>query len=390
MKVRYCGNLHCTNTVGSFICDCYNGFTTEDHSCVDIDECEMKTVCPKNSVCRNSDGDYSCMCDSGYTGDICEDIDECSGKLSKCDINSECKNTIGSFSCTCHEGYYGNGKDCYKGQCDDKICSTNEECVSATSMVCKCKEGFLKSADVCVDVNECLLTNNCDVNSKCTNSAGGYICNCNDGFYGNGTFCSEGTCTNKMCGLNEQCVSPTNDKCKCKNGFERHNSGVCVDIDECLANICDENADCVNFFGSYKCTCKEGYFGNGRFCARGQCSSEACPAKGQECVSPRGIDCKCGKGWIDQGKNNCVDVDECQAAHNCDKHAKCVNTNGSYDCVCKPRFTAIGTKCVCEKGFHFDNLGMVTLEMQLRISAMLIPYISEPTGARRSVLTLVL
>lgn len=40
------------------------------------------------------------------------------------------------------------------------------------------------------------------------------------------------------------------------------------DIDECSAesNPCDENADCTNNDGSYICTCKEGFAGNGATC----------------------------------------------------------------------------------------------------------------------------
>lgn len=40
------------------------------------------------------------------------------------------------------------------------------------------------------------------------------------------------------------------------------------DIDECSKNgsPCDENADCLNNDGSYTCTCKDGFTGNGTVC----------------------------------------------------------------------------------------------------------------------------
>ena len=40
-------------------------------------------------------------------------------------------------------------------------------------------------------------------------------------------------------------------------------------MDECKFNIsdCDVNANCTNTFGSYKCTCKVGYIGDGRSCS---------------------------------------------------------------------------------------------------------------------------
>ena len=43
---------------------------------------------------------------------------------------------------------------------------------------------------------------------------------------------------------------------------------VCPDIDECSASspVCDINADCSNTRGSYYCTCKAGFTGDGKAC----------------------------------------------------------------------------------------------------------------------------
>jgi len=40
------------------------------------------------------------------------------------------------------------------------------------------------------------------------------------------------------------------------------------DFDECSleSSPCDENADCTNTDGSYSCTCKQGFTGNGSIC----------------------------------------------------------------------------------------------------------------------------
>ena len=42
-----------------------------------------------------------------------------------------------------------------------------------------------------------------------------------------------------------------------------------ADINECSNNTddCDVNADCSDTDGSFTCTCREGYSGNGTFCA---------------------------------------------------------------------------------------------------------------------------
>ena len=42
-----------------------------------------------------------------------------------------------------------------------------------------------------LDINECSNSslNSCDPNANCTNTDGGYMCTCLDGYYGDGEFC---------------------------------------------------------------------------------------------------------------------------------------------------------------------------------------------------------
>ena len=43
---------------------------------------------------------------------------------------------------------------------------------------------------------------------------------------------------------------------------------IYTDIDECStgSHSCDENADCNNTVGSFSCTCRSSYFGDGKTC----------------------------------------------------------------------------------------------------------------------------
>ena len=41
-----------------------------------------------------------------------------------------------------------------------------------------------------------------------------------------------------------------------------------------------------------------------------------------------------------------LDIDECLAmTDDCSEYAECVNTEGSFECVCKPGFTGDGITC---------------------------------------------
>ena len=101
MDIRFCRNLQCKNTVGTYTCGCRQGFDMitfdSDATCADINECLNRNTCPENSVCQNLEGDYKCLCESGFEGETCLDVDECTSNKTTCDINADCHNTQGSF-----------------------------------------------------------------------------------------------------------------------------------------------------------------------------------------------------------------------------------------------------------------------------------------------------
>ena len=56
--------------------------------------------------------------------------------------------------------------------------------------------------------------------------------------------------------------------------------------------------------------------------------------------------CVCEPGFTPDGLGNCEDVDECgDGTDNCDVNAMCMNTPGSFECMCNPGYQGDGTTC---------------------------------------------
>uniref|UniRef100_A0A0G4I061 EGF-like domain-containing protein n=1 Tax=Chromera velia CCMP2878 TaxID=1169474 RepID=A0A0G4I061_9ALVE len=142
----------------------------------------------------------------------------------------------------------------------------------------------------------------------------------------------------------------------CTKGGWKVSSGTlpkCTDIDECQtrSHQCDDHARCWDSYGSYYCYCNSGWTGSGTDCTGFTGSGVSC-ADIDECTSvtdPHNCDthadcidsqgsftCHCNVGWTGSGEtSSCVDVDECSLGlANCHRNATCSNQNGSFLCTC--------------------------------------------------------
>uniref|UniRef100_A0A8C6WR96 Cysteine-rich with EGF-like domains 2 n=1 Tax=Neogobius melanostomus TaxID=47308 RepID=A0A8C6WR96_9GOBI len=170
-------------------------------------------------------------------------------------------------------------------------------------------------------------------NGKCNCDSGykGEFClDCSDGYFNeerNNTFslCTECHASCKTCN------GPNHQDCdECKDGWEEDDNEACVDVNECTKDpsVCKEDEHCLNSEGSFSC--------------------KACDKVCTGCSGPGPENCKaCASGYQDiEGK--CSDVDECsQHEPVCTKeHQECINTQGSFLCICAYGYEEENEECV--------------------------------------------
>ncbi|XP_008590612.1 PREDICTED: EGF-like module-containing mucin-like hormone receptor-like 1, partial [Galeopterus variegatus] len=243
-----CGpNSICKNLLGRYKCSCTPGFSSPtgnnwilgqagSFTCTDINECNTSGTCPEHSNCVNSVGSYSCECQDGFTSvnSTCQDVDECSRNSTLCGPNSVCLNIPGAYRCSCLPGFFmpdistPEHPDTFKctdiDECADiEMCPINAACTNTPgSYFCTCHPGFVASkgqlnftgkSEKCRDIDECLKDPSpCGSNSICTNAPGSYSCSCTVGFRPN----PEGS------------VKHGNFSCKSNNFLVCLDNGICV------------------------------------------------------------------------------------------------------------------------------------------------------------------
>ncbi|KAM4616042.1 hemicentin-1 [Polymixia lowei] len=223
-----------------------------------------------------------------------------------------------------------------------------------------CPKGFiLDTASYCTDEDECALQSPCS--HSCNNIMGGYSCACPSGF----TISTESnTCQDidecgqgsHMCHYNQQCVNTVGTyrcQAKCGPGFKPSATGTsCEDVDECQeSSLSPCQHQCLNTLGSYRCVCHPGYQLSGHRCLDvNECVRNVCPAHQQCRNTEGGYHCfdSCPAGMTKAENGACTDIDECQdGSHMCRYTQICQNTVGGYGCVCPRGYRSQGVGLPC-------------------------------------------
>lgn len=357
---------------GHYFCDqergekkCLKGWTGQNCT-INIDDCK-EHQCQSEAICVDGIGFYTCLCPLGRTGQYCEgEINECASL--PCLNGGRCFDGMASFKCSCMPHYTGERCETLITPCDSQPCLNNATCHSDSfdNFICICHPGSF--GQYCeIDHDEC-MSNPCKNWATCIDHLNGYECLCQSGY--KGTLCELDIdeCKSNPCQNGGNCINLKNNfSCICPQGMTGRKCEN--DIDECLHWPCSGNGNCTNSVGSFYCSCFPGF--TGEHChLHDPCLSAPCKNNGS-CspldtnASDDNYTCACPPGF--NGTNCEYDVDECAEARDIDEElcrngGSCVNTVGSFECVCPLSFTGPLCEVKHQTSMEFDSYTQFTTE----------------------------
>lgn len=148
-------------------------------------------------------------------------------------------------------------------------------------------------------------------------------------------------CDDRPCDVGLQCLTTDESpffRCDaCPFGSLSQDGINCVDVDECrLVNPCDSLTRCTNLSPGFRCEqCPVGY--------RGQYTERTFMPSVNNYIE----------------NFQCVDIDECrEGTANCGLNSQCVNSGGTYNCVCLTGYTRShnSSECIAVAGMCADGV----------------------------------
>ncbi|XP_069064594.1 latent-transforming growth factor beta-binding protein 2 isoform X3 [Pleurodeles waltl] len=330
----------------------------------EIDRCAVFPNLCGAGTCMKRPGGYTCLCHPGFrlsTGRTrCIDVNECDSPH-VCQ-GGRCINTLGSYRCECDRGY----TRVWGGHCEDvdecqyPSSCPGDACINTPgSYEClRCAEGYRPSSGKCLDEDECANVGFC-IHGQCINTDGSYQCSCFHGYKASDDVksCEDiNECESLMSCHQGLCVNTDGSFIctKCQAGYKLSaDRDQCEDMDECsLPSVCSSGI-CTNTLGSFSCqACEEGYqITADRLMCRDidECADPASNCHGGDCINtPGSYTCLCQSGFELINGTHCEDINECLTADVCGPNGECLNSNGSYFCLCATGYSNAAGGVSCE------------------------------------------
>ncbi|XP_054827904.1 nidogen-2 [Eublepharis macularius] len=148
-----------------YTCECTTGYWGDGKDCTDINECaEGSSRCSRESVCVNTVGSYRCECPNGFqlaadrVSCLAPPSNPCEEGTHTCASADRARCVYhggSSFSCTCLTGYAGNGHNCTDvDECAEGRCHQAADCSNSPgSFSCRCRAGYEGDGFLCSPVN---------------------------------------------------------------------------------------------------------------------------------------------------------------------------------------------------------------------------------------------
>ena len=264
--------------------------------------------------------------------------------------------------------------------------------LNAAGTDCICPSGYADIGSGCAEINECAArTHECPSNASCTNTVGGYSCECPFGhrLEGGKCVCGEQNLSGDACVSSAavqacrdskwsalRAVTPTHGAHGSYCLLPIRNEATGMEYEKCSISGGDaDDIPCVGVFPDYdfppmtahvvgemyvyacqapeiqsadfkSCVCPPGYDDSGGSCADtddiNECSTgtHACGDNAVCANTPGSYECSCGAGYartaLSTQNPQCAEIDECAAGtHVCGSEAACTNTPGSHTCACQ-------------------------------------------------------
>jgi len=381
------GNGNCDGDYFHYTCDCFDNYQNPNKNLQHCkpDDCTTNLdVCGGHGICSGTFFVFGCKCYPGFQQFTYPNGQSTCQKAS-C-TNEQCGGTSTYPYGSCGDGFYDNYnctcKDKYAHPmlpdntpvftkcdvaCDKTHCGKQgvKECVGTTTeYYCVCEDEFMYENDdfghpimtYCkakCDNNQCGTVNGTAL-GKCSGSKSKYTCECKHGYSNplNRALkpmrdACEVSCSDMQCGMSYEVIieeekneknylqetqgqvyekwdrrykeptSNNNNKNSIKDGKDEHEGKGGM---ERLKPREISHGKCMGARVSYTCKCKPGF--------------EHAKDRSRDIVT-----------------TICIDINECEKDV-CDKNAKCINTPGSYRCVCKDKYVGMGTK---EQGCYLNG-----------------------------------